>query len=484
MHDRTRRTFLREGLMASSALAFSPHLLRARQANDKLAVAVIGCGTRGRVHLAEFAGHPDCEVTYVCDADLSRAESLASQAEQRQGVRPKAVQDLRRAIDDASVDCVAVATCNHWHAPASIWAMQAGKDVYVEKPLSWCVAEGRRVVQASRKYERICQVGTQYRSDATIRTAKRFIDDGGIGRIRMARSITYKRRPSIGPVVDGSVPKSCDYNLWAGPAPMSPITRRRFHYDWHWFWETGNGDVGNSDVHRADLCCWAVNRDKAAGASISFGGRFGYVDSADTPNTQVAVHDLDGITLVAEVRGLPSDKFPLPAGAIVYGTDGIVLLHAGGSQLYGVDGKPVRRFEGGKADAGTLGGPHFGNFIEAVKTRDRTIQRAEVAQGHVSASVCHLANNSFRLGSPATPDEVLARLGEVKIDEDAADLLDRTIGHLAKNGVDLKKRPLTLGPWLKFDPEKEQYVDRPDADSLLTREYRKPFVVPTEKELG
>ena len=483
MRNHTRRAFLRNTLLTSTALGCAPTLLRAQDANSRISVAVVGCGVRGRTHVAEFAGHPDCHVTYVCDPDTARAKALADQAEKRQGFRPRVVKDLRRIMEDASVDCVGVATCNHWHALASIWAMQAGKDVYVEKPLSWCVAEGRRVVQASRRYNRICQVGTQYRSDTTIRNAKRFIDEGGIGEIRVARSITYKRRSSIGPAVRGHAPDSCDYNLWAGPAPMSPITRRQFHYDWHWFWETGNGDIGNSDVHRADLCCWAIGRTQPARATISFGGRFGYVDSADTPNTQVAVHDLDGVTLVAEIRGLPSDKFPLAAGAIVYGTEGIVLLNPGGSTMCDLQGKTVRRFDGPKTDATSLGATHFGNFIEAVKTRHREKQHAEVAQGHVSAAMCHLGNNSYRLGTAASADEVLQRLQARKINEDVADLLRRTIEHVGRNGVDPAKRQLTLGPWLEFDPEKEQYIGRADADSLLTREYRKPFVVPSEREL-
>ncbi|MEX0613664.1 MAG: Gfo/Idh/MocA family oxidoreductase, partial [Pirellulales bacterium] len=237
MQQHSRRTFLRRTLLTPATILCAPALLKAARPTEKLSVGVIGCGIRGRFHAAEFTAHPDCHVSYVADADSARAESVADQVAESQGLRPQVERDLRRILDDTSVDCVSIATCNHWHALASIWALQAGKHVYVEKPLSWCIHEGRRVVQAARRYDRVCQVGTQYRSDPTILHAKRFIDDGGIGQVKVARSITYKSRLPIGPVVEGSPPATCDYHLWAGPAPLSPITRKQFHYDWHWFWE-------------------------------------------------------------------------------------------------------------------------------------------------------------------------------------------------------------------------------------------------------
>ncbi len=456
--------------------------------NGRLAVAVVGTGSRGSAHARFFTAHADCDVVALCDADLRRAGGVADQTEKAQGKRPKVYQDLRRIMDDRSIDCVAIAACNHWHALAAIWAMRAGKDVYVEKPLSWSVEEGRRVIEAARKYDRICQVGTQYRSDETIRNAKQFLDEGGIGRITAARSLTYKRRTSIGPVVDGKVPDSVDYNLWAGPAPTSPITRKQFHYDWHWFWETGNGDLGNSDVHRADLCCWAINQHDLGGAVMSFGGRLGYTDSADTPNTLVVVHDLGDKTFIQEVRGLPSDGFAIPGGAAIYGTEGIVSLSAGKSTLYDPDGKKIRRFDGPAADAQSLSAVHIANFVDAVRSRRREDLHAEVAQGHVSAGMCHLGNISYRLGETASPERVAAQLESRRQSGDllAGDLPDtllRTVDHLKANGVDLAKDHLTLGPWLKFVGNEERFVDNESADTMLTRPYRKPFVVPSADEV-
>ena len=447
-------------------------------ANERLRVAVIGCGVRGRTHGPVFASHPQCEVVSVCDADISRAEAVAAQVAGRQGKRPAAVQDLRRIMDDRSIDVVTVATCNHWHVLAAIWALQAGKDVYVEKPLSWCIDEGRRVIEVSRKYDRICQVGTQYRSDPSMLAAKAAIDRGDIGRVQLARSITYKQRNSIGGPVQAIVPKSVDLDLWHGPAPADPITRPQFHYDWHWFWATGNGDNGNSDVHRADLCCWAVGRTKLAPASMSFGGRLGYRDAAETPNTQIAIHDLEGVTLVQEIRGLSSEKFPLPGTAMIYGTEGIVALSPVASVQLDLDGNVVHRFPSEGKSFGDLSVIHMDNFVQAVLSRKRTDQNAEVAQGHVSASMCHAANNSYRLGRPASPAQIMAEVEKRKIADGAAEVVDRTIAHLKKNGVAIGDDTLTLGQWLEFDPDRERYIDNPEADKLKTRVYRKPFVVP------
>jgi len=476
----TRRQFLEDSILAATAALAGPAFAASAaeepqnsSANQRLSVAVIGVGVRGPAHAGAFAGRGDCDVVAICDADISRAQRQADGLASRQKRNVAAYQDLRKIIDDESIDVVSIATCNHWHALAAVWAMQAGKDVYVEKPVSHNISEGRRIVQAAQKYKRICQVGTQYRSDGTCKAAARFMTAGKLGKVTLARSITYKRRGSIGGVVKGSVPKGVDYNLWAGPAPLSPITRRNFHYDWHWFWETGNGDIGNSDVHRADLVRFGLGVTRLPRAVMSYGGRVGYTDSAQTPNTQVAVHDFGDVTAVQEVRGLPTGKFHRHGGAIFTGSEGFVGMVAGASAFFDPGGKLVEEFSG-------PGDDHFGNFIEAVHSRDGDHLNAEILGGHLAAGLCHLGNISYRLGRQAAPQEILEQLASHQMFDDPQDTFERTRKHLADNGVDIEKTRLTLGPWLRFNPDTEQFVGNAVADTMLTREYRQPFVVPTE----
>ncbi len=479
-----RRRFLEDSILAATAALAGPALASSaeepeassKSPNERLAVAVIGTGSRGSAHVGSFAGRSDCDVVAICDADLGRAQRVADGMARRQGHKVPAHQDLRKIIDDQSIDCVSIATCNHWHALAAIWAMQAGKDVYVEKPASHTISEGRRMVQAARKYGRICQVGTQYRSDGTCKAAARFMAEGKLGKVTLARSITYKRRRSIGSPVKAKVPEGVDYNLWAGPAPMSPITRRNFHYDWHWFWETGDGDLGNSDVHRADLIRFGLGVEKLPRAVMCYGGRVGYADAAQTPNTQIVVHDFGDVTVVQEVRGLETPSFHLHGGAIFTGSEGCVGMAAGSSAFFDPAGKLVEKLSG-------KGDDHFGNFVQAVRSRDRDRLNAEILGGHLSAGLCHLGNISYRLGRQASPKEILAELQSRKLFDDSQDTFGRTRKHLASHGVDIEKTRLTLGPWLEFDPDNERFVGNEIANSMLTREYRRLFVVPSQREV-
>jgi len=481
-HMYNRRQFLEDSMLAATAAVAGGLVGRAAGAapvgssNERLSIGVIGTGIRGLVHARSFAARGDCDVVAICDADIGRAERVAEAVGKSQGRKVPAVQDLRQIIDDPSIDCVSIATCNHWHALAAIWAMQAGKDVYVEKPVSHNISEGRRMVQAARKYGRICQVGTQYRSDGTCKAAARFIGEGKLGKVRLARSLTYKRRRSIGPAVEGKVPAGVDYNLWAGPAPMSPITRRNFHYDWHWFWETGNGDLGNSDVHRADLVRFGLGVEKLPVAVMCYGGRVGYEDAAETPNTQVVVHDYGDVTVVQEVRGLESSRFRIPAGAVFTGSEGHVGMTAGSSAFFDPSGQLIEKLPGEPED-------HFGNFIEGVRSRDRSHLNAEILGGHLSAGLCHLGNISYCLGEEASAKEILAELESRKLRDDWGDTFERTRAHLAENGVDIEKTRLTLGPWLEFDPDKERFKGNEEANGMLTRDYRAPFIVPKEEEV-
>ena len=479
MSNITRRQFFEQTLLATAAAASAPlPLVAAEQsavsANDKIPVAIIGCGIRGKQHASELARLADCEILYLCDPDRDRAAEVAADLVGKKRPQPKTVQDLRKVLDDKSIAAVFIATPNHWHALAAIWAMQAGKDVYLEKPVSHNVAEGRRIVQAARKFGRICQGGTQNRSNGALAEAVHYMHAGKMGEVKLARSVVYGRRGSIGGPTQCEIPASVDYDLWAGPAAKVTLTRPKFHYDWHWFWNTGNGELGNNNIHYTDICRWGLGLTGLGRAVMSYGGRLGYVDAAETPNTQVVIHDFGGKTIISETRGLKTDPFNpnYKSGWIFYGSEGIIA----DTSLFDLQGKLVRTFPG-KTES------HFANFLKAVRSRKSSDLNAEILEGHQSTSLCHLGNISYRLGRPATLEEIQTQLAEVKVPADVLETFERTRRHLAENNVDLAKTRLTLGPLLRLDSDQEKFMDNKAADGLLTREYRKPFVVPTEKEI-
>lgn len=483
MSDLTRRKFLEDSMLAVAAAAAAGAVTDVagaedapvKSANEKILHAVIGCRIRGRAHAREFAGKHGVEVAYVCDPDRQLADELADAVEKQQGRRPKAVQDLRAVFDDKTLDTVSIAAPNHWHALAAIWAMQAGKDVYVEKPVSHNVSEGRRMVQVARKTGRICQGGHQYRSSRANAAAVEYMRQGKLGEVKLARSIVYGGRASIGAPGTYEVPASVDYSLFLGPAPMVPLTRRNLHYDWHWVWDTGNGELGNNNVHSLDICRWGLGVTGLGRSVISYGGRLGYVDAGQTPNTQVCIFDFGDKAIVSETRGLKTGPFRAnqPGGTIFEGTQGIIA----GSSVFDLDGKLVSTFEAKNEN-------HFANFVAAVRSRKRDDLTAEILEGHQSAALCHVGNISWRLGKSASPAEIRAELSRLAARETALDALDRTLQHLADNGVDLDKTPLTLGARLEIDGGKEAFAKRQaKANGLLTREYRKPFVVPAESQV-
>jgi predicted dehydrogenase len=478
----TRRRFLEDSLLvtASAGAAAAPKSLTAAdparrvEANDKITAAIIGCGIRGKQHAQELARLADCEVAYVCDPDRNRAAEVAALLAARGRPAPKGVQDLRLALDDRAVDVVFIAAPNHWHALAAIWAMQAAKDAYVEKPVSHNVREGRRIVQVARKTGRICQGGTQSRSNGALANAIAYIRDGKLGEVKLARSIVYGRRDSIGGPGTCEIPPSVDFNLWSGPAPLVPPSRPRFHYDWHWFWDTGNGELGNNNIHSLDICRWGLGVTGLGRAVLSYGGRLGYRDAGQTPNTQVVVFDFGDRTIVAETRGLQTGPFhpSFKGGWIFFGTEGIIA----GTSLFDPEGKLVRTFEGRSES-------HFANFLKAVRSRKVSDLNADIPEGHQSTALCHIGNISYRLGAPAAPAEIERQLDQLEVHDRVRETLERTRRHLADNGVDLEKTPLTLGSPLRIDPKREAFLDNERADALLTREYRRPFVVPAEGEV-
>jgi hypothetical protein len=446
---------------------------------DKIRVAVMGCGGRGGSHVDAFAGTKgDTVVVAVCDPDQKRMEGFAKKVKDRQPnmPEPRMERDIRKLLDDKSIDAVSIATCNHWHALGSIWAIQAGKDVYVEKPCSHNVSEGRRLVEFARRHNRIVQHGTQSRSDGSIIAAIEFIRGGGIGKLRLARALCYKRRPTIGKTQGPqTIPADIDYDLWCGPAPMEPLAREKLHYDWHYIWNYGNGDLGNQGVHQMDIAAWGIGAKELPRAVQSAGGRLGYIDDGQTPNTLMSLYDFgDAGKLLFEVRGLETDKvLGVGVGNIFYGSEGYVVIGAeGGPAAYTLDGEKIQGFKGPGED-------HFQNFAKACKSRNSGDLNAEIEKGHVSAALCHLGNISYRVGSTkalAGEDDLVLLGGN----EAVSQTWHRTKKHLAKNGVELDKTEYVLGRKLTIDPKAERFVgdDAQDANRLLSRPYRKPYIVP------
>lgn len=395
-------------------------------ANDVLRVAVIGVRGRGMDHVGGFLNQPDCRITTICDADLSVTGKAEKAITAKYGTGPKVVQDLRKVLEDKEIDIVSIATPNHWHSLATIWACQAGKDVYVEKPVSHNVLEGRRMVEAARKYGRIVQTGTQCRSHKGIHEAMDFLHSGKLGQVFLAKGLCYKRRDSIGFKEDSAVPESLNYDLWTGPAEMKPFNANRLHYNWHWYWNTGNGDLGNQGIHQMDLARWGLNKREFPRTVMSSGGRLGYKDQAETPNTQFVAFEFPDALLQFEVRGRDTnDELGVRVGDIFYGTEGVLAITSYTNW---------QAFMGNKLEPGAKGsggGDHYRNFVDAVKARDHKKLNADIEEGHLSSAYCHLGNISYRLGRK-----------------------------------------------LAINPATESFINDSEADQMLTREYRKGFEVP------
>jgi predicted dehydrogenase len=482
MSSYTRRRFLEDSLFAAAAAAIGPATVCAAEKrkkkgsdspNERLGVAVVGVRGQGNGHLGAFTGRKDTEVLYVVDADESVGQKRAEEVGKRQGRTPKWVADLRQAFDDKAVNLVSTATPNHWHALVAIWAMQAGKDVYVEKPVSHNVSEGRRAVETARKHGRMCQTGTQCRSMQGTIEAIEYVQSGKIGEVKLARGLCYKRRASIGPRGTYEVPKNVNYDLWSGPAPILPLTRPNFHYDWHWQWPYGNGDLGNQGIHQMDIARWGLGVATISSRVFSYGGRLGYEDAGDTANTQVICHEFaNGKTLVFEVRGLETpDLMGAKVGVIFYGSDGYVVLS---SYTSGValdkNLQVVKKFNGG--------GDHFDNFVQAVRSRKHDDLHADILQGHLSSALCHTGNISYRLGQSIAVAEAKKRLAGLKTGDKPLETFARVTDHLKANKVEFESAKLIYGAELMCDPQGELFPGNEKANAMLTREYRKPFVVP------
>jgi predicted dehydrogenase len=477
----SRRDFVRGSLGVAAGLSAGAGLpLLADQAvakkkagpNDRINVCIMGIRGRGQAHLGAFLGHKDTTVTALCDVDSRLFADSAKTVEDKTGRGPRCEQDIRRILEDKNIDVISIATTNHWHALGTIWAIQAGKDVYVEKPVSHNVSEGRRMVEFARHHKKIVQTGTQSRSDGGVRQAIEFLRSGQLGKVQIARALCYKRRTSIGKVTgEQEIPKEIDYDLWLGPAPKRPLTRKNLHYDWHWVWDYGNGDLGNQGIHQMDVARWGLGVKALAKGVQSLGGRFGYVDDGETPNTQLVFLDYGDQQLVFEVRGLET-KGLLGAkiGNIFHCSDGYLVIGAEDKTpptAYTLKGEKIQTFRGG-------GENHFANFVKAVQSRNVSDLNADIEEGHLSSALCHLGNISYRLGTQADFNPRTKAFGD---DKDAYDTLARMEEHLTGNHIKLNETRYQLGRKLAIDTGAETFVNDKEADALLTRPYRPPFVV-------
>jgi predicted dehydrogenase len=482
----SRRSFLVKSAAATLA-AGAARVPRAwaqpSGANDAVRVAVVGLHGKGAHHVQMLKAIPGVRIVALCDVDEAVLEKRAGELAADNIAVAKHV-DVRRLLEEKDLDAVTIATPNHWHALMGIWACQAGKDVYVEKPVSHNVWEGRKLVEAAAKHGRIVQAGTQSRSDEALLELAREVRAGKLGRIVRARGFCYKRRESIGRVAGPQpIPPGVHYDLFCGPAPLEPLRRSQLHYDWHWSWATGNGDIGNQGVHEMDVCRWMLGEEGLPPRVFSVGGRFGYVDDGETPNTQVAVLDYPRAPLLFEVRGLPKktgvgyeDHYRgVRIGYVIEGEDASFVGGGGGGWIHDRDGRKVKQL------SSEGGGRHMENFIDAVRSRRPQDLAAPIEGAHVSSALCHLANISHRLGLAVPMADVKAREASRP---DVSEALDRFAAHLVDNGVDLARTPPVLGPALDVRPAEERFASRSDydlgafANRLARGTYRPPYVVP------
>jgi predicted dehydrogenase len=482
----TRRSFLQKSAFTAAAVGLSARSRAASEgANGDIRIAVIGFNGRGQSHIGGYTGQKGVRITALCDVDSKVLAKGKDQLAQK-GHEVETYQDIRKLLENKDIDAISIATPNHWHSLAAIWGLQAGKDVYVEKPVSHNVWEGRQLVNAAHKYNKIVQMGVQSRSGWGLQQAEEWAKAGNLGKLVYARGLCYKRRASIGKVEGPQeVPENIDYDLWCGPAEKLPLTRAKLHYDWHWVWNTGNGDLGNQGIHQMDMARRFTGEQALAPKVFSVGGRLGYVDDAETPNSMFIVQEYENAPLIFEVRGLPESKESKAMDKYRGTSIGVVVQYEGGSILcpdynnaiaVDKDGKEIKSFKKEKGvDTGGWTEDHFANFIDAVRSRKEADLHGKILDGHVSSALCHTGNISYRLGKKMKPEEIAET---IKSDKEATDSLERLVTHLTANQVDLNIDQLTLGAHLKMDPKTEKFIGNPEADKLLTREYRAPFVVP------
>ena len=447
--------------------------------NEKIRCGVIGLNGRGKSHIGGLGDN----VVAFCDCD----ESILNQ--RANGKDVETYTDYRKLLDNKNIDAVSIATPNHQHSIMGIRAVMAGKHVYVEKPVSHNVWEGRQLAEAQKKYNRVVQCGTQSRSSPSLIEAAKFVQDGNLGKVRLATGTCYKPRKSIGKLDRPlKIPAHVDYDLWCGPAEKVSLYRPKFHYDWHWDFNTGNGDMGNQGIHQMDIARWFLGYDTISPRVISIGGRVGYDDAGNTPNTQTVIHDYPDAPLIFETRGLPkSKKYQIAddpkdwdrnmdhyrgtqKGVVVQCENGdVVIPNSTSATAFDNDGNEVKSWSGG--------GDHFANFLDAVRTNDQSLLNGPILAGHISSALCHTGGVSHQLGSKISLDEIYSRIERES--DFFRDSLQRMVEHLKANQVDLSSgEVLILGADLKFDVATESVTNHEKGNQMMTREYRSNYEVP------
>ncbi len=495
MSSLNRRDFLKTSMYAGAAFAMAAPYSRARGANSDIRMAVVGTGSQGSGHCNQWSGLQGVRLVAICDADEShlnirvggggggRQRQAAAEAQPQQELQK--FTDVRKLLESKEIDAISTATPNHWHALVTVWACQAGKDVYVEKPACHEIWEGRKMVEAARKYNRIVQVGTQRRSSGSYINGYKYIKEGKIGAIKWSRGFCYKERgPGSNGIVTATngpiaIPPTLNYDLWCGPAEMTPLRRRELHYRWHWVWNTGNGDIGNQGIHEMDEARWALGDPGLPERVISIGGRFGVNDAGETANTQIVFCDYKPVPLIFEVQGLPVAKGQralgnyrgIRVGVVIQCENGYFAGGEGGGSIYDNDGNRIYN------PGSDGGGSHYANFIDAVRSRKVEDLTADIEIGHKSAGLVHMANISHRLGKTATVEEITSAIGDKP---EFLDSFNRMVEHLKANEIDFEKEPITIGPMLTMDPKTEKFIgDYSDmANMFVKRNYREPFVIP------
>lgn len=441
--NNSRRKFIKTTAATAAAAFTIPTILPSHVlgANDRINAAVLGINGRGKNHISGLMNQKNVTVTHLCDPDINIARERQQSFKETYNKDVALEQDLRKIMDNNDIDVVSIASPNHWHALSVIWACQAGKDVYVEKPGSHNVWEGRKMVEAANKYNRVVQHGVQLRSSPAIQEAVQLMRDGYIGHVYMARGLVFRWRDSIGDKGFSPVPDGLDYDLWTGPAPMRPFTRNLVHYNWHWHWDYGNGDVGNQGIHETDMCMWGL--DVGLPTQItSMGGKFLWDDAKEVPEVLTSVYHYPEENKIIQFEVRPwctNEEQGVTVGNIFYGEKGILVVdgYSKYKTYLGRDREPGQSGDDGAKEASGMdrgsGGTdgHFANFIDAVRKRDRTLLNAPIETGHLSSGLAHLGNIAYRL-----------------------------------NRV------------LNFDPSAEKFVNDAEADKMLTRNYRPPYVVP------
>ncbi|MBM4149442.1 MAG: Gfo/Idh/MocA family oxidoreductase [Lentisphaerae bacterium] len=463
-----RRTFLKSALGTMGATSFPISGTKASRkvigANDRINVGVAGINNQGSNHVRMLAGRSDVAVTHLIDPDRRTWAKNLKILEEKAG-KPTCVQDIRKALEDKNLDAVYIATCHHWHCLITIWACQAGKDVFVEKPLSQNVHEGRIAIETARKHKRVIQYGTWEGSlgDSIAALAKA----GTYGKLLVSRGLCYKGRASIGHKEPKDPPPELDFDIWTGPAPRQPYHENLVHYQWHWFWDFGNGDIGNQGSHQMHAVPHALGDVTLPRAVLSVGGRFGYTDQGQTANTQMAVFDYGDSQAIFEVRGLKTDKY---LGQAVGNTFHFEAGVVAGGQFYPKGGGAPQPAAQAKAER--VSGA---DFFRCLRTRETDVLQWNIETAHYSSALCHLANISYRLGREVPFGSNAKPFASNAV---ANETFERMQDHLNGNGLNLVQTTYRLGRALKFDPAKEKFIDDPEADALLTRPPRPPFDVP------